>query len=53
MDRLKIYKLTAENFKRLKAVSIEPQTDVVAVTGRNEQGKSSTLDAIWGRSRWE
>ena len=44
---LKIVKLTAENFKRLSAVSIEPEGDVVKICGRNAQGKSSILDAIW------
>lgn len=44
---MKILKLEAENFKRLKAVSITPSGDVVEITGRNGQGKSSVLDAIW------
>lgn len=39
--------LTAENFKRLKAVHIEPDGNLVVVAGRNAQGKSSVLDAIW------
>ena len=47
MDNLQIVKLTADNFKRLKAVVIEPHSDVVKICGRNEAGKSSTLDAIW------
>lgn len=46
-QNLKIVKLTAENFKKLKAVSIEPVGNVVEITGANEQGKSSVLDAIW------
>ena len=44
---MKIVKLTAENFKRLKAVEIEPTGNIVTVSGANEQGKSSVLDAIW------
>jgi len=46
---MKIIELKAENFKRLKAVEIKPTEDdsLVLVTGRNEQGKSSVLDAIW------
>jgi AAA ATPase domain len=44
---MKIVKLTAENFKRLKAVEITPQGNVIPVTGANEQGKTSVLDAIW------
>lgn len=43
---MKIIKLQAENFKRLRAVEIEPSTGLVAISGRNAQGKSSVLDAI-------
>ena len=44
---MKIIKLTAENVKRLRAVEITPAGDVVTITGRNAQGKTSVLDAIW------
>lgn len=44
---MKIISLTAENVKRLKAVHIEPDGTLQVVTGRNAQGKSSVLDAIW------
>lgn len=44
---MKIIKLEAENVKRLRAVEITPTGAVVMLTGRNEQGKSSVLDAIW------
>lgn len=44
---MKIIRLEAENFKRLKAVAITPTGNVVEVTGDNGEGKSSTLDAIW------
>lgn len=44
---MKIISLTAENVKRLKAVYIEPDGTLQVVTGRNAQGKSSALDAIW------
>lgn len=44
---MKVISLTAENFKRLKAVEITPDGSVVVVAGRNAQGKSSVLDAIW------
>lgn len=44
----RIVELQAENFKRLKAVSIRPDADVVEITGRNGQGKTSILDAILG-----
>lgn len=44
---MKIIKLTAENVKRLKAVEISPDGTVQVITGRNAQGKTSVLDAIW------
>jgi DNA repair exonuclease SbcCD ATPase subunit len=43
----KIVRLEAENVKRLRAVSIEPDGSLVVISGRNGQGKSSVLDAIW------
>lgn len=42
----KIIRLEAENFKRLKAVEITPDGNLVVIAGRNGQGKSSVLDAI-------
>lgn len=47
MTNSKIISLQAENVKRLKAVEITPDGAVVVVSGRNGQGKSSVLDAIW------
>ena len=44
---MKIVRLEAENVKRIKAVRIEPDGSVVVIGGRNAQGKSSVLDAIW------
>ncbi|WP_167131955.1 AAA family ATPase [Paramicrobacterium chengjingii] len=44
---LQIVSLKAENYKRLKAVQINPEGNVVFVGGRNAQGKTSVLDAIW------
>lgn len=43
---MQILRLEAENFKRLRAVQIDPRGDMVLVAGRNAQGKSSVLDAI-------
>lgn len=43
----KIVSLHAENVKRLKAVHIEPNGNLVQIRGRNEQGKTSVLDSIW------
>lgn len=44
---MKIVSLYAENFKRLSAVEIAPNGNVITIAGRNGQGKSSILDAIW------
>ncbi|MGF3056178.1 AAA family ATPase [Microbacterium sp. YY-01] len=44
---MRIVSLVAENYKRLRAVEITPEGDLVVVGGRNAQGKSSVLDAIW------
>lgn len=45
---MKVIELHAENFKRLKAVTIRPgENNVVEISGRNAQGKSSAIDAIW------
>jgi len=44
---MKVIRLTAENIKRLRAVQIEPDGNVVVIAGRNGQGKTSVLDSIW------
>lgn len=44
---LKIHKLIAENVKKLRAVSITPDGNVVQITGANGSGKTSTLNSIW------
>lgn len=44
---MKIVKLQAENIKRLVAVEITPDGNLVPITGRNGAGKSSVLDAIF------
>jgi recombinational DNA repair ATPase RecF len=44
---MRIVQLQAENFKRLTAVEITPEGNVVEVTGKNGSGKSSVLDAIY------
>lgn len=44
---MKIIELRAENVKRLKAVGIHPDGTLQVIGGRNAQGKSSVLDAIW------
>lgn len=44
---MKIVKLVAENVKKLKAIEIIPEGNVVKITGANEQGKTTVLDSIW------
>lgn len=44
---MKIIQLTASNIKRLKAVEITPDGTLQVIGGKNGQGKSSVLDAIW------
>lgn len=42
----KIIQLNAENVKVLKAIEIHPTGNVVELSGKNGQGKSSVLDSI-------
>ena len=42
----RVVKIQGENFKKLKAISFRPTGPVTKITGRNAQGKSSTLDLI-------
>lgn len=44
---MRIIELRASNVKRIKAVTIRPDGDLVEITGKNGAGKSSVLDAIW------
>lgn len=44
---MKIIRLEAENIKRLTAVSITPAGDIVEISGKNTNGKTSVLDAIF------
>ncbi len=43
---MKIIELRAQNIKRLTAVEIHPDGDLVVISGRNGQGKTSVLDSI-------
>ena len=45
-DDLKIIELRGENFKKIKAITIRPDDDLVLLTGKNAQGKSSAIDLI-------
>lgn len=42
----KIIRLECENVKRLKAIEISPDGNMVIIGGQNAQGKSSVLDSI-------
>jgi hypothetical protein len=44
---LKIVGLQIENLKRLVAVEIRPDGNLIQITGDNEQGKTSIFDGIW------
>lgn len=44
---LRLIHLEVENIKRLRAVSVTPDGNVIEITGRNKQGKTSLLDAVW------
>jgi DNA repair exonuclease SbcCD ATPase subunit len=43
---MKIIKFKAANFQKLKVVEIAPDGNVVQITGKCEQGKTTILDAI-------
>lgn len=42
----RLVEVRAENFKKLKAVAVKFDGTVLKISGRNEQGKSSLLDAV-------
>ena len=44
---MKIITLKAENIKRLVAVEISPTGNLVKITGKNGEGKSSVLHCLW------
>ncbi len=44
---MRIIRLQVENVKRLQAVDITPDGDLVVIAGPNGAGKTSVLDAIW------
>lgn len=46
LKNAKIISLTAERFKRLSVVNITPDGNLVQITGKNGNGKTSVLDAI-------
>lgn len=44
---MRVLHLRGENFMRVRAVEITPTGDVVKISGRNGEGKTSTIDLIW------
>lgn len=44
---MKILELVTENVKRIKTARITPDGNVVKITGKNAQGKTSVLDSIF------
>jgi len=46
VNTARIIELKAKNVKRLRAIQITPEGNLVVIGGNNAQGKSSTLDAI-------
>lgn len=49
----KILHFYSENFKRLKVVEFNPNANLVLVSGKNGQGKSSVLDSIWSALQYK
>jgi DNA repair ATPase RecN len=47
IGNLRIVSLVAENVKKLVALEINPNDDIVTISGKNGAGKSSVLDCIW------
>ncbi len=43
---MKIIELRAKNVKRIRAIEIKPDGNVVVIAGKNGQGKTSILDSI-------
>jgi hypothetical protein len=44
---MRVLKLLSENIKRISVVQITPEGNLVQITGKNEEGKSSVLDSIF------
>lgn len=46
-EHMRLIEFKVSNFQRIKAVRIRPDGHVVTIAGRNDQGKTSLLRAIW------
>lgn len=44
---MRVIAFEAENFAKLKAVAIRPDKSLVQITGKNRNGKTSVLNALW------
>jgi len=44
---MRILQLNSQNIKKIKAVEIRPKDNVVVISGKNDQGKTSVLDSIF------
>lgn len=44
---MKVTELEVENFCRIRAINIKLGEHVTEISGQNEQGKTSTLNALW------
>lgn len=48
-----ILKLEISNFMRISAAEVTPNGEpVIQITGRNAEGKSSVINAIWAALQW-
>ena len=48
----RILRLQVENFMRVVAVDISPEGYLIPITGKNAEGKSSVINAIWAALQW-
>ena len=44
---MRVLGLQIENVKKIKAVNIVTEGDVIKIAGANEQGKTTVMDALW------
>ena len=43
---MRVVHLETENVKRIKAVAVTPQGDLITIGGKNEEGKTSLIDSL-------